>query len=224
MPVRKVPLVTGKFYHVINRGNGRSIVFKEEGDYGKFLKALFYYQNKEPGLKLSQFFRLPLKLQRQKRKDFRKKKDFLVEIIAYCLMPNHFHLLLKQSSNKGISNCMRLVQNSYSSSFGLKYGHKGSLFEDRFKAIEVSKEEQFLHLSRYIHLNPYSAGLVKSLPDLLKYPYSSLPEYLNFDLEQVCQKSMILNEFKARIDYKNFVLDQADYQRSLQMIKNQLGE
>jgi len=214
MPVRKVPLVTGKFYHVINRGNGGSVVFKEEGDYGKFLEALFYYQNKEPGLKLSHFSRLLLELQREKKKDFMEKKDFWVEIIAYCLMPNHFHLLLKQSSNKGISNFMRLVQNSYSSSFGLKYSHKGSLFEDRFKAIEVSKEEQFLHLSRYIHLNPYSSGLVKSLPDLLRYSYSSLPEYLDVKIERVCQKSMVLNEFKTRVDYKNFVLDQADYQRS----------
>ncbi|MBN1262974.1 MAG: transposase [Candidatus Pacebacteria bacterium] len=154
------------------------------------------------------------------KKELRKKKDFLVEIVAYCLMPNHFHLLVKQAKDRGIRNFITKSCNSYSHYFSTKYKRKGPLFEGRFKAIRVETEEQLIHLSRYIHLNPYSSYLVKNFKKLAAYPFSSLPEYLNNIKDPICQKEIVLSYFSGFEDYKKFVFRQAEYQRELGKIKH----
>jgi len=213
MPARNIPLVTNKIYHILNRGTGAIPIFKKKFDYLKFLKSLFYYQNTNPPN------------QRQKIiQEMQQKQDFLVKIIAFCLMPNHFHLLLKQQKNNGIVRFISLIQNSYSRYFNLKYQRKGGVFEGRFKAIRIETEAQLLHLSRYIHLNPHSSYLTKTLDQLFLYPYSSLPEYLGKSDKSLSQKEIILAHFPSKISYRKFIEDQADYQRSLEEIKHQLLE
>ena len=139
-------------------------------------------------------------------------------------MINHYHLLLKQIKNNGIFNFIRLLNNSYSHYFNTKYKRKGSLFEGRFKAARIENDAQLLHLSRYIHLNPYSSFLVKNSEELISYPFSSLSEYLRQNKDNICHKEIVLGQFSDFKDYKKFVLNQADYQRSLQGIKHQLLE
>jgi len=224
MPLRKVPLVTGHFYHVLNRGNGGLDIFRNRRDYEKFLEILFYYQNDNLSLRLSDFLRLSSCSRAELIKTLEIKKNFLVDILAYCLMPNHFHLFLCQKKDGGIFKFLSKLQNSYAKYFNLKRKRKGGLFESRFKAVRVVSNEQLLHLSRYIHLNPYSANLVKSLSGLKEYAYSSLPEYLGIVKNVRCQKEDILGQFKDRVAYGDFVFDEADHQRSLQWIKNELKE
>lgn len=223
MPPRETPLVNNFIYHIINRGNNSIPIFINNYDYQKFIQIMLYYQ-KPQTLRLSKLLQLP-KSQRIKLKNFpQSNQTFLVEIIAYCLMPNHFHLLLKQTQNNGITTFMRLVQNSYCHYFNTKWNRKGTLFEGRFKSVLVETDEQLLHLSRYIHLNPYSSFLVKDVPSLMEYKYSSLPEYLKMTASEICQKQIILDQFPTINDYKNFVLNQADYQRTLDQIKHQTLE
>ena len=224
MPRRNLPLVTGEIYHTLNRGTGSIPIFRTDKDYQKFLAILLYYQNAQVPFRFSRFVHLEREERVKLKKDLAKKKIFLVEIIAYCLMENHFHLLLKQEKDNGIMNLLRLVQNSYSHYFNKKSKRKGLLFEGSFKAIRVETEPQLLHLSRYIHLNPYSAYAVKNLSSLFKYPYSSLGEYINKRQKEVCQKNTILKLLSSRKKYKQFVSNQADYQRSLQTIKHQFLE
>lgn len=157
-------------------------------------------------------------------KQLKEEKDCWVEINAYCLMPNHYHLLVKQTKDNGIFNFVRRLSSSCSHYFNKKNERKGGLFEGRFKAVRVETNGQLLHLSRYIHLNPYSSFLVNDLRSLLDYSFSSLPEYLGRTETSICQKGTILNQFPNPEDYKKFVLDQADYQRSLEEIKHQLLE
>ncbi len=142
-----------------------------------------------------------------------------VELLEYCLMPNHFHLLLKQNTDNGISKLMGDFTNSYARYFNIRNNRKGPLFESKFKSIRVESNEQLLHLSRYIHLNPYSSCLVKNVQEIETYPYSSLSEYLSPSNDRYCQKEIVLDQFKKIVDYKIFVLNQADYQRKLQEIK-----
>ena len=220
MPIRFLPLVTDEIYHVLNRGTGAIPIFRRYRDYTKFKEAMFYYQNTDPPFRFSKFLKLAFKERLVLKEKMKRRKNFWVEIIAYCLMPNHFHLLLKQVKDQGIFHFMRLLQSSYSHYFNLKYKRKGGLFEDRFKAIRVETDSQLLHLSRYIHLNPYSSYLVKDLSALLKYPHSSLPEYLDHKKPQLCQKEIVLDQFPNRSAYKEFLLDRADYQRSLEEIKH----
>ena len=221
MPVRKNLLVNYEVYHVFNRGNGSIPIFKNVFDHQKFLQTILYYQNSNPPLRLSKFNSLTPSERESYLRKLKQEKNYLVEIIAYCLMPNHFHLLLKQLKDEGIKNFLRLISDSHSRYFNTKYTRKGSLFEGRFKALRVENDSQLLHLSRYIHLNPYSSFLVKDLKDLFKYPYSSLKEYLNYTNTSVCNKEIILSQFKSTKDYHQFILDQTDYQRTLDTIKHQ---
>ena len=148
----------------------------------------------------------------------KSEKNFVVEIIAYCLMPNHFHFLLKQSKENGMSVFVGNVSNSYTRYFNTKYKRTGPLLQGKFKAVRIESEEQLFHLSRYIHLNSFSSCLTKTLDELCKYQYSSLPEYLSPEGENYCQKEIVLDNFK-KYSYKTFLFDQADYQRRLQEIK-----
>jgi putative transposase len=224
MPLRKTPLITGEFYHILNRGSDSIPIFRNRYDYQRFIKTFIYYQHQDPPLKFSIFLK---KSEAEREKIFselNQSKKILVEIIVYCLMPNHYHFLLKQALDRGIFNFTRLISNSYSRYFNTKYKRKGSLFEGRFKAVRVENENQLLHLGRYIHLNPYSGFLVKNFKDLKNYPYSSLPEYLNPESGNVCQKEIIYSYFKHPSDYQKSVLDRADYQKKLETIKHQTLE
>lgn len=224
MPARLVPLVSGEVYHVLNRGAGGIPVFKNQSDHRRFTETLRYYRHTKTPVRFSKLLELP-KNERQKMvSNLERFPKLNVEIIAYCLMPNHFHLLLKQDRDDGISNFIRLATNSYVRYFNTKYRRKGPLLEGRFEAIRVETEEQLLHLSRYIHLNPYTAHLVKDRRTLLAYPFSSLPGYLNPTKQTFCQREFILNYFKRVQDYKNFILDQADYQKTLKLIEHQTLE
>lgn len=224
MPARNFPLITNEYYHVLNRGNGGMPIFKSKYDYYKIIQILSYYQNVSHTVRFSKFITLPLDQRNQLLQEFKNKKDFFVEIIAYCLMPNHFHLILKQQKDEGIFNFLRLLSNSYAHFFNIKYKRRGSLFEGRFKAIRLENDYQLLHVSRYIHLNPYSAFLVKDAEYLKEYPFSSFQEYLGLVKNSICQKDIILSQFKSIKDYEKFVLDQADYQRNLEIIKHQILE
>lgn len=135
-------------------------------------------------------------------------------------MPNHFHFLLTQSTEEGISKFMGLIQNSYTKYFNLRKKRVGSLFQGQFKAKRVETNEQLLHLSRYIHLNPYSSFVVKTLEDLKEYPWSSLPNYLGINQNGFLKKSLVLDSFMDEKDYQRFVFNQADYQRELEKIKH----
>lgn len=139
-------------------------------------------------------------------------------------MPNHFHFLLKQVEEEGTSKFMSNFTNSYTRYFNVKNKRNGPLFQGKFKAIRIETDEQLLHLSRYIHLNPYSSYVVKTLKDLEKYPSSSFPEYLGKSQTSLCSKEIILGQFKNLNLYKKFVFDQADYQRRLEKIKHLILE
>lgn len=199
-------------------------IFNTKHDYNKFIKIFLYYRNATTSLKFSKFNTLPIEERNQLIKEINTKKDYFVEIVAYCLMPNHFHFLLKQVKDHGIANFTRYISSSYSHYFNIKYERKGGLFEDRFKAKRIDNDNQLLHLSRYIHLNPYSSYLIKDFKSLKEYPFSSFPEYLDHSKNSICKKNIVLDQFKDINEYEKFVLDQADYQRRLETIKHQLLE
>jgi len=218
MPGREEPLVTGEIYHVFNRGITNQNTFQQSQDYYHFLDTIIYYQKLGVRPRFSYFIRLPI----SKRNEliYQKHFCFLVDIICYCLMPNHFHLLLKQVSEDGISKFVSLVTNSYSRYFNTKNRRRGPIFQGKFMNVRVENEQQLVHLSRYIHLNPYSSGVVNNLIDLKNYPYSSFSEYIVPKTINACQKGVVINIFKDQEDYCNFVLDQSDNQRQIEKIKH----
>lgn len=139
-------------------------------------------------------------------------------------MPNHFHLLIKQTKDNNILTSLSSFSNSYSKYFNLKHKQEGPVFQNRFQAVRIITNEQFLHVNRYIHLNPYTSSIINSIKDLKNYPYSSLKEYLYPHQSNLCETNTILNQFKSTIEYQNFIQDQADYQQQLHQIKSVLLE
>lgn len=209
MPYRTTPLVNGQFYHVFNRGVEKREIFTNKREYVRFLESTAYYQKANPPTKFS-----------RSTEDQRKSKSDkkIVEIIAYCLMPNHFHLLLQQLQDNGISTFIRKLTNSYTRYFNTKNERIGPLFQGQFKAVRVESDEQLLHLTRYIHLNPLVGYVVK---DLRNFEWSSYLIYINQGNNQICQKNAIEKLISLK-GYEQFVLDQIDYAKQLDQIKHLL--
>lgn len=206
MPYRATPLVNGQVYHLFNRGVEKRNVFTDRREYSRFLEAIQYYQQIDPQVRFS-------KADKDKKENLSDKK--LVEVIAYCLMPNHFHFLLKQVSDNGISTFIRRLINSYTRYFNTKNERVGSLFQGPFKAVRMESDGQLLHVTRYIHLNPLAGYLVK---DLRNFEWSSYLGYIGLE-DKLCRREDVEKLISLK-DYERFVQDQADYAKQLENIKH----
>lgn len=134
-------------------------------------------------------------------------------------MPNHFHFLLQQKREGGITEFISKLSNSYTKYYNIKHKRVGLLFQGEFKAVHVDDDEQLVHLSRYIHLNPIVSYATK---DLETYTWSSYLEYIGASEAAFCNKEIVLGQFHGAHAYKKFVLDQKDYGMKLEAIKHQL--
>lgn len=170
------------YYHVYNRGNRKQQIFLTDKDYKRFVeKAVFY------------------------------KEKYQIKIIAYCLMPNHFHFLMQQMMDNSISKFFSNLCNSQSKYFNIKYDTVGSLFQGRFKAKIVEKDEYLVHLSRYIHLNPITLLNTHDkniFSQLRGYKWSSLACYILGTKNKIVDPWPVLQLFSSKNpseDYKEFV-------------------
>lgn len=218
--IRKAPLTNEYYYHIFNRAVAKATIFIDGADYDRAMKLINYYHfNKQP-LPYSQLIKKSFKTQKKIFDQLKEEQDELVEIISFCLMPNHFHFLLKQIQENGITKFLGNYQNSYAKYLNKRYERVGSVFQNPFKSVLVENDNQLLHLSRYIHLNPHTASIAKRKDQLLNYPWSSLGEYRSEEKPGFCEPEIILDQFVDRKEYLKFILDRADYQRSLGSIKH----
>lgn len=164
---------------------------------------------------------------------FRTKDDYLfllkllkkqslkynISLLAYCLMPNHYHFLLRQNSDQPISDFMQAVFNIYSKAFNTKHLHSGTLFEGPFKAIVVDKMEYLLHLCRYIHRNPIAAGLVS---DLMHWQYSNYLEFIGKRSGALVDTEFVRQNFGATNIYEEFVLNEIPSEKTERILRHYL--
>lgn len=169
------------YYHIYNRGAHKATIFSDHQDYWRFLCLLYVGNNRDP-----------FQLRDYSEKDVfhTDRKEILVEIVAYCLMPNHFHLALKEHVPNGMTRFIRKVCTGYSMYYNIKYKHSGTIFQGKYKTKPVMDEQYFDILINYIHLNPFGIEepnlTTESKKDLLpeaieyskKYEYSSFKDYL----------------------------------------------
>lgn len=202
MPSRNVLKldIPESFYHVYARGASRQEIFLEDNDYQYFLGLIHRYLSNE---EVKNSAGIP----------YEKLGDDL-DVLCYCLMPNHFHLLLFQNEVGIMQRLMRGVMTSYSRYFNTKYRRSGSLFESRYKASRISSQSYLEHISRYIHLNPR---------EWREYPYSSLGQYLGAKGWDWLKPEKILELFDSRMQYEKFVSDYESAQRELEIIKYELA-
>lgn len=190
MPIRKTSFFENGFYHVYNRGVEKREIFLDDKDYQSFLGILKVYL--EPEIKRDKTILQGRALERIKKHSLASE----ISLVAYCLMPNHFHLMLQQRTASAITNLMRRVMTAYSMYFNRRYERVGSLFQGRFKAKEVTNDEYLLHLTRYIHRNPVEAKIVK-IQALSKFKWSSYPNYLGLVENGWVRPKAILDYFSS---------------------------
>lgn len=221
MPVRQVKFVNGSYYHVFNKMIDSHRVFSKDENCARFLQVVEYYRSSKAKMRFSHLKNLAPNLLNKIQRDISFRKFFKVDIIAFCLMPNHFHFLLKQLHDDGVSKFLADITNSFTRFFNTKNERKGPIFLPRFQGIKIVGSEQFIHTGRYIHINSYSSSVIKDLNDLIKYPWSSLPQYLKGGKKGLCHTEDMMFHFNdSKRLYKAFVLNHAEYQRSLELVKH----
>ncbi len=217
MVYREEKPVVGEYYHVFNRGVEKRSVFSDARDYQRFTEIARYYLDSDPPISFSQRARMAPEIQHRVL-DY---SEGLVEVVCYCLMPNHFHFLVRVVKDQGLETWVRRMINSYTRSFNTRSTRVGSLFQGPYKIVHVSSNEQLLHLSRYIHLNCVVAGLCPHAED---YRYSSMGLYLKPDQPSWINSSIVLDQFSSPADYQRFVADHVSYALDLDRIKHLLLE
>lgn len=199
--------VEGGYYHIYNRGVEKRTIFEDTFDYKVFLNYLKYSLSKPPTPnKIKKVFTLqgePFKGVPRLPKNFYKE----IELIAFCLMPNHFHLMIKQNNVLAMKSFMNSLTTRYTMYFNKKYDRVGSLFQGVYRAVLIRDESYLLHLSRYIHLNP------SELTNDLTSSFSSYSSYLGLRKTPWLKPDVVLDQFNNRVseefkkinNYKEFV-------------------
>jgi REP-associated tyrosine transposase len=219
---RKVVFANGEIYHVFNRGIEKRTTFINQRELKRAVETMQYYRFTNLPLRFSHF----LQLDNEMKSSYLKRINAFnktVDIVTYCFMPNHFHFLLRQVTNNGISEFISKFTNSYTKYFNTKHKRIGPLFQGSFKAVHMEDDNQLIHVSRYIHLNPVSAFLIDS-KHLHNYFWSSYPYYVDSTSSDFIDKETILNFYPNIQHYKQFIFDQADYARTLANQKHLLLE
>lgn len=213
MGYRLDDLAPGEVYHICTRGVEQRDIFLDVADRKRFLILLLHC------LPQGQVRSLSLIQDREYKPKITKPQEGLVDLLAYCLMTNHFHLLIKENIEKGTSLYMKRILTSYACYFNKRRKRSGSLFIHPFKAVLVDGDDQLLHVSRYIHLNPYMANMVN---DIFTYPWSSLNQYTQSRVvESTCHCNLLRGLMSSR-DYIAFVADEANYGRSIAEVQHLL--
>ena len=202
MPSRNVVKIDipNTYYHIYVRGHGRMAIFRDDYDYRAFLNLLKrYLHNKSTNDSSGRPY---------------DNLHGKIELTCYCLMPNHFHMLLYQINEHAMPRLMRGVMTSYSRYFNKKYDLSGALFETTYKASIISLDQYLMHISRYIHINP---------KDWQTYKYSSLPYYLGQYPPVWIQPKRIIELFPSPNEYEEFIADYEEYKDMLDEIKHELA-
>ena len=189
-----------QYYHVYSRGVAKQLIFKDAQDYGYFLNLFKRYLSLKPTAhKLH--YDYPCYHAR-------------IELVAFCLMPNHIHMLIFQHDEQAMADLMRSLLTSYSVYFNKKYGRVGPVFQSRYKASLILERSYLEHVTRYIHLNP---------SDWRGYTYSSLPYYKQERHAQWLNPTSILTMFTDISDYLKFLEDYESQKYMLEKTKQTLA-
>lgn len=238
--MRKEPFGLGDYVHVFNRGNRKMEIARDGSDKWRFLQTLRFFNDSSSSQNILR------KLSRSKS-DFDRpdsvfkmgwppdwpEKDPLVKILCYCLMPNHFHLLLKEIRDGGISKFMQKLGTGYTNYFNIKYQEAGSLFQGGYKARVINNKNYLMYLSVYIQvmnvLELFPGGIqvaVKNLNKALKfvqeYPFSSYADYVDLRKSFIIDKDILGEIFSKPGDYKKFVREAILFTKKLDKLPKEL--
>jgi putative transposase len=202
--------VTGEIYHIYNRGVDKRDIFTNNSDRYRFIHDLYEFNDKNPVVNMNYKFSKSIEVELP----INQPREKLVEICSFCMMPNHFHLMLRQISNNGISEFMRKLGTGYTNYFNKKYERSGALFQGRYKFILMKNETQFINLPFYIHFNPLKlvypdwkdkgVGDIKKAIDYLQdYRWSSFKDFIGEKNFPSLLDQSFLSEYFVDLKYVN---------------------
>jgi len=202
MPVRNIykDYIPESYYHIYNRGLNKANIFIDEQDYLVFLSMLKRYLGKEA----------------VRRSDHTLQPNYhqQLELLAFCLMPNHYHLFTYQHTGDAMMSFMKSLGVAYGMYFNKRYKRSGPIFQQRYKAVLIANDAQLLHISRYIHMNPSNYQI---------YEWSSLPYYLGRRQANWVRSEKILGLFED-VDYMTFLSEYKDRREELKALKAELAD
>ena len=226
MPIKRPQLVNNEIYHIVLRGVGDSLIFKDESDYYRAIFSLYEFNDTKP---------IEIRKQREKRKIAKARgeqfsadtRSLLVEILAFYFMPNHIHLLVRQIKDNSITQFMRKFGAGYAAYFNKKYNRKGHLFQGRFRAVHIKTNDQLKNVFVYIHTNGVSLvepnwkekgienpqEVIKSLEN---YKWSSYPDYLGKkNFPSVTKRDFLLKVMGGKEGCRKFVEGWIKYKKRI---------
>ena len=234
MPTKHPHLVNNEIYHIVIRGVADSLLFKDESDYYRGIFSIYEFNNTKP---------VEIRERRKQRKIEKASggmssdnRDLLVEILAFCFMPNHIHLLLRQLKDNGISRFMGKFGAGYATYFNKKYERVGHLFQGRFRAVHIKTNEQLQNVFVYIHTNPaeliepgWREEGIKNPEEVIKflenYKWSSYLDYIGKkDFPSVTNREFLIRVMGNKDNCKNFVNHWIRYKGKIKTLGNALLE
>lgn len=241
MPYRKEQFVNDGIYHVILRGLDDNLIFKDVNDYYRGIFSIYEFNNSKP---------VEIRKRRQARKKEKKKeksngspssaaidkRDKFVDVLCFCFMPNHIHLLIKQLKDDGITKFMRKAGTGYAKYFNSKYNRKGYVFQNRFRSVYIEDDDQFRTIFNYIHANPVSLidpgwkekGITKpkeAVKFLEEYKWSSYPDYIGRNNFPSVTERNFMSEFMGGVEEcKIAIKDWTEYKKAINRFENLILE
>ncbi len=200
--MRNHKFVIGEYYHIYNRGTDKRDIILDIYDLERFMQGLTYFNMTRP---IGSIYEISFGSNKEKL----NLSEKLVDIIAYCINPNHFHLILTPLTENGIEKFMQKIA-GYTRYFNEKYKRSGVLFQGKFKSKYIDNNKYLLHLSVYVNMN----NRAKLGTPSTKLSKSSLEEYIE-EIHGICNAEIILKQFKDKEQYKNFAFDSWEYSQSL---------
>jgi len=216
--MRKIIFTNGEYYHIYNRGVDKREVFLDKRDYARLLVNMREFNREDIIGSLKDLQALRARKNNGLLEPGVPEK--LVEIVSYCLNPNHYHFILRQTMERGIERFMHKLGMGYTNYFNKKYDRSGSLFQGPFKAIYINSNEYLLYLSAYVNRNNFIHGY--SQDD--SWPYTSYLDYVGKRNGKLCNKEVILNQFKDAEEYKKFINVNALYLKEKKEMEKYLLE
>ena len=183
-----------------------------------------YYMFSNAVLRFSHYLRLDDNLKEETLDSLYKESKTEIEIFAFCLMPNHYHLLVRQNVDGGISKFISRLQNSHAKYLNIKLKRNGALYQSPFKNTIIETNEQLIHVARYIHINPLTSYVIKDSSELKNYLWCSFGDYVNPTNRRFINKEQIMTQYSSKMDFASFTLDRVNYQRELSNIKHLILE
>lgn len=206
--MRNIKICAGEHYHIFNRGNNKQKIFIDARDWIRFLFLIIYFQSPSNFPQVSRMTTNYVKHSVFDTVNNKKVEEIIetryVELVGFALMPNHFHLVIEETKQGGISQYMQRILNAYTKYFNAKYDKSGHLFQGPFQIVHIKDNEQLLHLSAYVHRNPRELKQWKNKEH--DYPWSSFQDYIKENRwGELLKHQIITEQFSNKKEYKNFI-------------------